>query len=193
MKKIILAVALTSLVMTLCSCLSTSCEPSKNNQTLTVGRVIVKFKKIPAGKGGAVLNGDKKGNIELTVRNVDTDKRYLFKTDLQGLFMTTKFTPGDSYIIESFSFNKDFSTGNWAFIDAPLNVDPNIYIEEGYVNPWVDLTIEVWPTEDGEHVRYNYKWNEYTLNEVADDFKAKYPKSKWMNFPFAETIEYEDD
>lgn len=169
------------------------CEPTKTAQTLTVGSTVLKFRSLNVAEGGNVLNGDKRANIEFLIRDVETEKTFLIKTDSAGLFCTNKFIPGNTYEIVNFSFNKNFSSGNWAFNDAPLNIIPDTYIEEGYVNPWIDIVIEVWPSETGKGVRYNYKWNYYTLNEVADDFRAKYPKSKWLNYPFAETPEYSDD
>lgn len=193
MKKTVLGIILTALVMTMSSCVSTTCEPSKKSQTLTIGRIIVKIRSLSAAKGWSELNGDQKNNVEIQVRDLDTDKKFTLNTDKAGLLITNKFIPGNTYEITAFSYNKNFATGNWALIDYPLQVTPDIYIEEGYVNPWVDLTIEIWPTEDGNNVRYNYKWNNYTLSEVADDFRAKYPKSKWLNYPFAETPEYSDD
>lgn len=186
MKKLLFGIALTALLMSLSSCVSTTFnEPAGENDTLVVGRFQMTASGVRMDQGGAELKGNKKANCEITVLDLDTNKKLILRTDGEGIFMSTKFIPGHSYEILTFSYNKNYSTGNWSLVDCKVNYNPKIEIKEGCVNPWIDLVVTISPGDKPKSIRYH--WTVFTQNQkhIAAAFREKYPESKWLSMPFA--------
>lgn len=182
MKKFLVSVLLISTVLLMTSCATTMCEPKKSDDTLLLGRISMKVSGLKSA-AGSVLNGDKHGNMEVIIQNITTGEKQILLTDKNGLFMTKKINPDDSYKIVNFSFNKDFSVGRFALIDVPLDFQPGVLIQSGNLNVFCDISITCIGQDDGS-IKWSWKNYQADYYNVRQIFYENYSKSKWVNYPY---------
>lgn len=185
MRKNLFIVLTISMLAVFSSCATTThCEPKTSDDTLLVGRIAINISGLKSS-AGSLLNGVKHGNMEITFQDVSDQKIYYLTTDKNGLFMTNKIKKGHSYKILSYSYNKNYSQGNWALIDFPLIYTTRPIMETGNIYVFCNIVIDA--KASGENSLSCSYYNDVDkYDEIIDLLKENYSGSDWCSYPVAD-------
>ena len=173
MKKSILfaMIALCSSILISCASLPKTVKPG---DTLVIGRAEAYLHDYLAFED-VDFKGRKLAGIEITIKEVNTGKKFIVKTDNDGCFITTKCKAGPSYALESFKITVSGNSGAQRSISVSFS-NPRIF--SAHDNCVVNL--------GGLYIDFDGK-NNWATWEVKNHFYVKQffeeldEESEWHN------------
>lgn len=169
MKKIKLFLAVSVLLMSLCSCATnsrTEVEPVNSGDALLVGRIIFDVRH-------SYINGMHKKGIQLEVVDMNSHDSFTLYTDSEGLFFMPA-VPGHKYRLFSLYYTRNNGDGSWMSDNLFYDFEP--VIKAGAVNIVCDMLVEV------EYDDWIKTPRTDTFNEVMSAFEKNYKGSKWLEY-----------
>ena len=142
-------------------------EADEKSETLVIGHIALEAKGWRSSSA-ATVNGVKKSGIEITMQNINDNKKYVMKSRRDGLFYSNKIPEGRYKITKLYYRNS--SGKSW----ASLRWNPRalLSIHDGWVN---NLGIIEWQCV---HPYASLSCNR-EFEQVKDSFQEEFNLSNW--------------